>query len=472
MAYLSNKNYFPLRSYLFTFSDSQITNLNRISKGIYNLSGYRAIINTNIPYKLIDDLFFIFISTALVILFFIGYKIVQSNKISQGSIVKWGIVFSILMTIAIPSHSSDLYGYIARGTQQSIYHQNPYFKTVDEIKDYQHDPRFLNFMWTHQGTTYGPVFVFITKVITYLSNNNFFVSFINFKLLNLTVFLLLILFVLKLNQAKDLYLIAWNPFILIQGLWNCHNDLISGVIIFFGIYMLIKSKNNNKYFWSVFSLTIAAAIKYVSILIIPIIGFYLLQKKTSSKVFVDLFLGFCSGILLVLIFSVDYLIPLRNLSMNNASKLISNISLVHKSLISTILTSIKYFCHWLAINCDLLKVQSMLKCFFYTMFLLFYLWTLFKKKTSLIFEISLILFIFFAFTIAKFHSWYLLNLIILIPFLKKGLFKNILITLSLSHVYALTFLDQAKILNYISMTLVPVIFVFFKERHKRHFFFS
>jgi hypothetical protein len=380
LAYFFNKNYFPLRSYLILFHDSQINNLNSFLKGIYNLAGYKVEIHTNIPYKLIDDIFFIVISTALVVLFFIGYKIVQSNKISQGEIIKWAIVFSVLMSVSIPSHSSDLYGYISRGAQQSIYHQNPYLETVNKIKDYKSNPMFCNFMWTQQPTTYGPVFIFITKAIVYLSNNNFFISLINFKLLNLIAYLFMVLFVLKLNQTKDLYLIAWNPLILIQGLWNSHNDLLSGGLIFFGIYMLVKSKNNNKHFWSMFSLVLAIGIKYVSILIIPIILVYFLQKKISPQIYINLFLGFCSGLLLVLIFSVDYLTMFRHLSIDDLSKITSNIDLTHKSLIAAIITVIKYLCKWLNISCDLDYTQLILKIFFYSAFLAFYLTRLLKKE--------------------------------------------------------------------------------------------
>src|SRR3989338_4714262 len=71
-AWFFNRHYFPLKSYLITFNDSKITNIENISKSIYNLAGYKALINTNIPYKLIDDLFFVFISSSLIILFFLG----------------------------------------------------------------------------------------------------------------------------------------------------------------------------------------------------------------------------------------------------------------------------------------------------------------------------------------------------------------------------------------------------------------
>jgi len=467
LAYFYNKHYIPLKSYLIPFNKGQITNLNYIPKSIYNLTGYKTQILTNVPYKLVDDFFFLLISTLLIILFFLGYKVVQSNKVSQSEIINGAVIFSVLMAISIPSHSSDLYGYIARGVQQALYHQNPYVDIVSKIQNYKFDPLLCNFMWPDQPTTYGPVFIYLTKVIVSLSENNFFISFINFKLLNLTAYFLLVLFVLKLNKTKDLYLIAWNPLILIQGLWNCHNDLISGVLIFVGMYMILKSTNKNKYFWGIFSLVIAAGIKYASILIIPIIIFHLLQNKLKKQIFLDLFLGLCSGLLLVLIFSIDYLIPFCSHRLCELKEITSNIGLVHQSLIAAIFTGIKYYCKHLNINCDLNYSLFLLKILFYSGFVAFYMTVLLKKKKDLTYEIILILFIFLSFILAKFHSWYLLNLVVLIPLLNGGILKKILVALSLSHVYSLTFLDQAKIINFLFMTLFPTIFVWLKERNKK-----
>ncbi len=397
-------------------------------------------------------------------MFFVGYKIIQSNKISQGEIIKWAVLFSILMALAIPSQSSDLYGYIARGGQQTLFHHNPYIDTVDSIKGYKSNTLFCNFLWANQPTTYGPVFISLTKVIVMLSNNNFFTSFFNFKLFNLTVYLFLILLLLRLNRPRDLYLISWNPLILVHGLWNCHNDLISGALIFLGIYMILESKNKNKYFWGIFSLMVAAGIKYISAFLIPIIVFYVLGKKAKRKVFIDLLLGLCCGALFVLILSVDYLIPFRFQEFVTVDKLTSNINLVHQSLIAAIVTGIKYCCKCSKISCDLDYVSFLLKTLFYSGFLAFYITTLFKKKKDLAYECALILFVFLAFIMAKFHSWYLLNLIVLIPFLKNKIFKHILSALSLTHIYALTFLNQAKIINFLFMTFFPVVFVWLKEK--------
>ena len=450
---------------MISFDKSDLNNLPETITKIYNFLGFKVIINSSIPYKLIDDIFFTTISTILIILFFIGYKIVQSNKINQLEVIKWSIIFSILMAVAIPSHSSDLYGYIARGAQQSLYHQNPYLMPVSKIKEYNTNPLFINFFWPYQPTTYGPIFIYITKAIVFLSNNNFFLSFFNFKLLNLTLYLLLLLFVIKKNKTEDIYLIGWNPLILIQGLWNCHNDLFSGVLIFFGLYLLKDGERKENYFWSMFCLTLAVGIKFVSLIIIPVVFFYYLKTKPERFILLNFILGLCSGIILILILSIDYLTINHEFVTHSFSKIINNIGLVHKSLIATVYMLIKYFCKWRDIDCDFLFILNLLKYLFYSAFGMFYLWVLLKRKADLFFDVALVLLIFLSFTIAKFHSWYLLNVIFLLPLLEKNILKKILVTLSMSHTYAITFLDQAKILNFISMTLLPTIFVFLRKEN-------
>lgn len=466
LALFQHRIYFPLRSYLVIFDRNNISNIGQIKDNFYNLAGYKALIDTQIPYKLFDDVFFVFVSAFLTVLFFAGYKVVQSSKINHLEIIKWSVVFSLLMTISIPSHSSDLYGYIARGAQQSVYGQNPYTNTVREINNFKSEPLLLNFTWPSQPATYGPLFIYITKAIVKLSNNNFFLSLINFKLLNLIVFLLLVLCILKRKKSEDIYLISWNPLLLIQGLWNCHNDLLCGVLIFFGLYFLQK-KNC---FWGVFYLIVSSGIKYIALITIPIVFLYLLKNKSEKESILHFVLGLCSGIVFMLIFSFDYVRAFQTIDPNSLGKIFTNIGLVHKSFIDALFTAVKYFCHFQNISCDLPLILNILKYIIYSLFAIFYVFILLKimleKKQTIIFYIVLVLYVFLSFTLAKFHSWYLLNFIVLIPLLENRLLKKILIGLSLTHIFAITFLDQSKILNFVLMTLLPSLFIYLAPRSR------
>ncbi len=462
LAKIYDKIYYPLRSYVALFDKENIANLSKISKDIFNLGGYKALIDTSFPYKLIDDFFFLIISISLIVLFFIGYRLVKTGKINQTQIIIWSFVFSVIMTLSIPSHSSDLFGYIARGAQQSVYHQNPYLHTVSEINNYKQNPLFFNFMWPKQPTTYGTVFIFITKTIVSLSNNDLLMAFLNFKLLNLIIYLFLVLHLIKHFNTEDIYLIAWNPLLLIQGLWNCHNDLISGMLIFFGIYYFVsKSENKLNVFVGMFCLTLACGIKYVSLLILPFIIVYLIRNKFNIRSVLNVILGFVCGCILITVFSIDYITFFNSINQESFLKISDNINLVHKSLIATIFTVVKYLIKFVHIEFDKWILLETIKYSVYSTFAFFYFYMLFKAKQNFVQDIALILIIFFGFTIAKFHSWYWLNVILLIPMLEKSLLRNLLITLSITHVFAITFLDQAKILNFTCMTLIPAIIIIY-----------
>ena len=464
-AFFSKRSYFPLRSYLITFGNNEI--VNNIGWNILNLAGYKTTILSKIPYKLIDDIFFTSICLLLIILFVKGYKLIESNQALQPDVIRWALIFSTLMAFSIPSHSSDLYGYIARGAQQTLFNHNPYITPISNIEGYSSYPLFLNFMWPHQPTTYGPIFILLCKSILLLSNNNFLLSFFNFKILNLVLYLLVILFVLKSTDTKNLYLIAWNPLLLFQVLWNCHNDLISGVLIFFSFYFLNNENHKNRHFWSLFYLTIAAGIKYVSALIIPFVILYIIRKEKNKLTLLNSITGIICGVILILIFSVDYLFSGSHISAHGISQILSNIGLVHKSLIATLYTLLKYT--FTALHLDFpsdLAIIS-LKGVVYSLFIIFYLYRLFKCNQNLVLNVGLMLFVFFGFTLAKFHSWYLLNLVVLIPFpLLNDDLRKIIIALSLTHVFAITFLDQAKILNFTFMTLLPVLYLWFTRAKK------
>ena len=473
-AFVFNENYFPLRSYLVTFSNNEILNNSKILKGIYNLAGYKAQIVTDIPYKLIDDLYYFISVTALLVLFFAGYKAVKAFDIKQNSIINWSLIFSFLMAFTIPNNSSDLYGYIARGAQQSIFNVNPYFHSVSEIDKYNLNPMFANFMWTNQPTSYGPLFIGLCRAITMLSNNDFFTSLVNFKLLNLTVVYLFLLFLQRSNFSKEaVYLISWNPLVMIHGLWNCHNDLISGILIFCGFYLLVKAINdlqkiNIHFFIGSFCLMISIGIKYLALITLPIIFTSVIKEKTNFKSLLYLSAGVISGLLLIGVFLIPYF---EINGFNNLEKIITNINLMHKSLISTLYSFFNYLLGWLQISFDKQFLRECIKNVIYFGYLIFYLWIVCRKRNDLIFDSVLVIFVFLCFTISKFHSWYLLNLIFLIPILserdsKSKMLGTLLMFLSLTHSYSITFIDQAKILNFIIMTLIPVIFVLIKSRRK------
>lgn len=442
------------------FNKNDVSNKKNISDQAFDLVGFNEVINTDIPYKLIDDIFYLLICSILTWLFYKGYKIIQSSEIDDLTIAIWSVFFAVLMSLSIPSNSSDVFGYISRGAQQTLFNQNPYFSNIGSIRNYESNSLFCNFMWPHTPVSYGPLFVYLTKLLLSLSDNKLFLAFFNFKFLNLFFFLFTLSFLIGMNNKKNLYFLSWNPLLLIHGLWNGHNDLICGFFLFLGFYYL--SRQN--YFYSLFNLMISAGIKYISVLILPIVFYHLFLTKEAGKL-KHAILGFLTGMTFVLLFSIDYF----NFNSPIEIKQISaNVGLVHQSLLATVVTISKYLCEFSSIDFHIESYTSSLKMLFYSTFALIYLYLIFKyKKKEKVFYLSLlILTIFFVFIIPKFHSWYLISLVCLLPFIEDGVLKNFILILSISHSYSITFLDQAKILNFVSMSLIPLLLVILIHKKK------
>ena len=68
-------------------------------------------------------------------------------------------VFAAIFLFMIPNDSSDIYGYLARGSQQIDYGLNPYHFTVSEIDQWLEQPLLanINHLWSYNPAPYGPV---------------------------------------------------------------------------------------------------------------------------------------------------------------------------------------------------------------------------------------------------------------------------------------------------------------------------
>ncbi|MFS8160257.1 MAG: hypothetical protein ACMG6E_08635, partial [Candidatus Roizmanbacteria bacterium] len=86
-------------------------------------------------------------------------------------------LFSIVM---YPLLSKDFFNYLFDAKILTFYHQNPY---LHKALDYPLDPwlRFMN--WTHRVYPYGPAFLPITLIPSFLSFGKLIINFALFKAL-------------------------------------------------------------------------------------------------------------------------------------------------------------------------------------------------------------------------------------------------------------------------------------------------
>lgn len=205
----------------------------------------------------------------LIILYF--YHLFFKRKI----VAAWRpllVTFTFLclaLSLVWPLTSSDLYSYIYQARVWSVFGLNPYLYSYSSLaQDYFFFA--LNNHWSFRTTPYGPLFMILTGAWTYIAHSSFLGSLLGLKIflasLNVVVGILIYRFRFSLSSF---YLYAFNPLVLFEVAINGHNDVM---LVFFLVLSLTTALNSKKkpVFWSFLWLFFSVAVKYLSVVLIPI----------------------------------------------------------------------------------------------------------------------------------------------------------------------------------------------------------
>ncbi len=184
--------------------------------------------------------------------------------------MKVALITSLILLLSYPFLSHDLFNYMFDAKILTFYGENPYLK---KALDFPTDPwtRFMH--WTHRTYPYGPIFLGLTLVPSFLSFGKFLPAYVLFKILFMIFYLLSVWSLNKVNKRLAVTF-ATHPLIIIEGLLNAHNDLIGIGIALIGFYYLTREKPNELLSRILFLLS--AGIKYMTLPIIII-------SKNKSK---------------------------------------------------------------------------------------------------------------------------------------------------------------------------------------------
>ncbi len=161
----------------------------------------------------------------------------------------------------------------------TFYKQNPY---LHKALDFPWDP-WLRFMrWTHRNYPYGPTFLPITFVPSWLGFGKFFITYFLFKAMFLSFYLWAVYSLNKMNKAWAVFF-ATNPLIIFEGLVTPHNDLIALSLGIVGIYLLGKNKVAPRVFF-----LLSIGIKYSTL---PLILLVKNRKSFLNKIALLLLVG-------------------------------------------------------------------------------------------------------------------------------------------------------------------------------------
>ena len=186
------------------------------------------------------------------------------------------LIIVLLGIFAYPMFSYDIFNYLFNAKMVLIYGANPHIKTA---LDFAFDPMLRFMQNTHTPAPYGYGWTLISLIpgLTWFTGK-FTLAFIAMKLF-VAGFFVLELWILKLlvdklfpKQPWRLALFALNPLVLTETLINGHNDVVMMFLALLSYWLLI----NRKKALSLLTLIGSAAVKYATIVLLPL---YLFKPK-------------------------------------------------------------------------------------------------------------------------------------------------------------------------------------------------
>lgn len=224
-----------------------------------------------------DQSAIVFLIFIILLFIFNWYFIKQYKKIN---ILLLTLITGGILLFSYPFLSHDLFSYIFDAKIVTQYHQNPYLMRPQDFPGDQW-LRFLH--WTHRTYPYGPTFLVTTLIPSFFAGTKFILQFLFFKLMFVIFYFLGVWSLRKLNK-KWAVIFATHPLILVEGLMNSHNDLLSVSFSLLGIYSLLSNKN---IIISRLLLVYSAGIKFITV---PLL---FLTKKYNliNQIVICLFIG-------------------------------------------------------------------------------------------------------------------------------------------------------------------------------------
>lgn len=395
--------------------------------------------------------------------FFLFYKKAEVLFSNIKEVFLFLIPIGLCFSICLPFTTSDLFYYMGTGWLDSNYHENPYITTVDELKEEHPNDEILmrTGVWGHQKVVYGPLWSLISKGISKLSFGNVTGCYFLYKVAAFVVYLFSCILIYQMTK-KISYVLLYgaNPFVLIEGLANAHNDIYFVFFLLLCFYFLIRKKN---LILALFSLAMATAIKYLSVLILPFLLLYTCQNQT---LFQKIIYCFKYGILFCLFVFFFYAFYIQDIK-------IFFVMLMQQSKLRESLLFLIYLLSVQLKKVIGISIYPIFKYGFYLFFLFLYFKLILKflnQKEITIKEMMtssfVSIFIFLFFIITNLCPWYLLWFYPFIYFLEEKKVNFILI-LCLSYecclFYNLSISSESYVLGILYIPTMIILFFLFRS---------
>jgi hypothetical protein len=413
-------------------------------------------------------------------LFYRGWHILagQTEPLSEleqhqlgRKVLLWTALCGGVLLAVVPFHSSDMYGYLNRGFQQSLYHTNPYLTPIAAISGWKQEPMF-HAHWIYNPCPYGFFFAQLAAGITALCGRHFLLAFLAFKFLNWLLLLATTWLVLQLGKALRLerpwlaaYSFGANPLVLLHVMGNGHNDIVMVGLLMAALYVLSMRQGR----WLALPvLVLSILVKYASLLALPFVGLYLLKQRDWRSILLG---GAVSLLLLALLASV-YVDPHQPWPW---ADMLDNAGKPQHSVVDMLASAVYYPLKWVHAPADAVagRLFGLLKPLFWGGFVLFYLrqlWQFIRKDVDLggvVAASGVVMTVMAAFISAKFHPWYavmFLPLLLVLP--ESNRWRQFGQNFSLFQLAGFTIFQNLPVISPLVLTVLPAWLAF---RHKSPF---
>lgn len=220
-------------------------------------------------YRPISSTIFLFLMGLLSLVYIYCLGQLRQGKFDIKTI-KWLIGITTILLFAYPAFSHDIFNYMFDARIVTRYGLDPHFF---KALDFPFDPWIRFMRWTHRYYPYGPGWLWLTFIPSYLGMGKFVLTLGLFKLMFLVFHLGNIWLVGKLADGarrwEAIVFYALNPLVLIESLVSPHNEVMMLFFSLFAIYLLVKKNTIH----AIVSIIVSISIKYISIVLLPLFWF-------------------------------------------------------------------------------------------------------------------------------------------------------------------------------------------------------
>ncbi|WP_126596438.1 hypothetical protein [Dictyobacter aurantiacus] len=195
------------------------------------------------------------------------------------------LVVSVIYLLTPAIMTTDVYSYSSYGRILAIYHANPYFVPP---KAFPHDVvyQWLQPEWRKVVSIYGPIWTIVGALLALIGGSSQLGLVLVFRCFALLCHVMNIILIVATMRAMKrsprlillgTFLYAWNPLVLMETVFNGHNDIFMVTFLLLGFYFCARAQQKGTflqwhgYLLPLVSFTAAVLVKFSAAPVLPVL---------------------------------------------------------------------------------------------------------------------------------------------------------------------------------------------------------